>query len=1279
MKTRLRTLLVGLALLSTLNPQLSTVLAQGTAFTYQGQLIDSGWPARGIYDLRFTTYDLADGGSTVAGPQTNSAVVVTNGLFTVTLDFGAEVFTGADRWLEIGVSAHGGGAFTTLTPRQRLTATPYAIRAANFSGPVAASQLTGIISPSNIGAGSISSAMLAEGAVTANKLAAGAVTTAALADGAVTAAKVFSVTNWLVLTITNPAPTSADLFGMGLAAVGSDRFMIGAPNAGAAYLFNINGELLTTITNPTAGSGFFGSKVAVMGNDRVLVGAIGVFPGGAAHLFSINGTLLTTITNPTPAFNDQFGSALAAVGSSGVLIGALNDSTSATNAGIAYLFSTNGTLVTTFTEPTPAAEHQFGISVAAMGSDRVLIGTRHDNLGPGAAYLFSTNGTLLTTFINPTPFADDNFGSAVTAVANNRVLIGAFSADRGGLTNAGAAYLFSTNGTLLTTFTNPTPASSDFFGASVEDAGNDRVLIGATFDDAGGFNAGAAYLFSSDGTLLATFINPTPAVNDNFGSAVAAVGSNRMLIGAFSDDAGADGAGVAHLFTFESFTPGLVAAGVRLGGVTSDSIAAGAVSAHQLAEGAVGSAQLAAGAVTTSALAEGAVTTTALADDAVTADKIDTVSDWFPLTIPNPTPAPVEGFAWSVAALGNGRVIIGASADDAGNDAGAAYLFSTRGVLLTTITNPTPEQFDAFGNSVAAVGSAMVLVGAPQDNTGAQDAGAAYLFTTNGVLITTFLNPTPVAGENFGESVAAVGANHVLIGSPNDRPGALHFGAAYLFFANGVLVNTFTNPTPASLDSFGFSVAGMGKNRVLIGATRDDAGATNAGVAHLFHTNGTLLMTFTNPTPEVGEEFGYAVAALGNDRVIIGALGDNTGGSFSGAAYLFSTNGTLLTTFNNPTPADFDNFGISVAAVGGDRVLIGAGFDSTGATNAGAAYLFTTNGVLITTLTNPAPEANDQFGRAVAVVGTNRVLIGANYDNVLTPDAGAAYLFTLESFSPGVIADGVRGTAITTEDLADGAVTVMKFDPSIGVWTRAGNNVYRPSGNVGIGTTTPSFPLHIARDTNAVMLLHDTGPDATQAGYVSFRNRSFAETAWVGFGTAGDPDFSIVTTRGDIVLSPLGGGRVGIATAVPTAVLSVGGNANNTTGAWGIFSDRRLKENIEPMQSGSLDRLLQLKGVTYDYNRPELREGYDGLRRGWIAQEVERVFPEWVSETSDGMKMLTPVGFNALAVEALRELRSEKDAAVEKLKAENAELKRSVDELKTLVNALTGKLNGGAR
>src|SRR6185436_18825370 len=142
---------------------------------------------------------------------------------------------------------NGAGPFTNLWPRQPITSTPYAIRAANFSGPVAASQLTGTISSNNIGAGTIHSAMLA----------AGAVTTTALADGAVTAAKLGTVTVPVsLITITNPTPAASDFFGSSVAMVGTDRVLIGAPlddtaggDAGAAYLFNASGSLLVALTN----------------------------------------------------------------------------------------------------------------------------------------------------------------------------------------------------------------------------------------------------------------------------------------------------------------------------------------------------------------------------------------------------------------------------------------------------------------------------------------------------------------------------------------------------------------------------------------------------------------------------------------------------------------------------------------------------------------------------------------------------------------------------------------------------------------------------------------------------------------------------------------------------------------------------------------------------------------------------------------------------------------------------------------------------------------------
>jgi len=75
----------------------------GTAFIYQGRLQDGGAPAQGAYDLRFTLCDAAAEGSTWGPVLTNAAVEVSNGLFTTTLDFGAGVFDGNARWLEIAV------------------------------------------------------------------------------------------------------------------------------------------------------------------------------------------------------------------------------------------------------------------------------------------------------------------------------------------------------------------------------------------------------------------------------------------------------------------------------------------------------------------------------------------------------------------------------------------------------------------------------------------------------------------------------------------------------------------------------------------------------------------------------------------------------------------------------------------------------------------------------------------------------------------------------------------------------------------------------------------------------------------------------------------------------------------------------------------------------------------------------------------------------------------------------------------------------------------------
>ena len=154
MKNQIKPLLIVLTLLSTLNSQFSTAFAQGTAFIYQGRLNSGGSPASGTYNLTFSLFNTNTTGVAIAGPVTNNSVIVTNGLFTALIDFGSGVFTGTTNWLEIGVETNGFNSFTTLTPRQQVTPTPYAIyaeNAKNLSGTLSASQLTSI-GNTNVGA-----------------------------------------------------------------------------------------------------------------------------------------------------------------------------------------------------------------------------------------------------------------------------------------------------------------------------------------------------------------------------------------------------------------------------------------------------------------------------------------------------------------------------------------------------------------------------------------------------------------------------------------------------------------------------------------------------------------------------------------------------------------------------------------------------------------------------------------------------------------------------------------------------------------------------------------------------------------------------------------------------------------------------------------------------------------------------------------------------------------------------------------------------------------------
>ncbi len=121
------------------------------AFTYQGRLTQSGTPIDGLVDFEFRLFDGSGGGALPVGlPAVQNNVNVAEGVFTVNLDFGAGMFEGSERWLEIAVRfPAGGGAYTTMAPRQLVTPAPYALFALNGNaGPAGPQGPTGPQGPS---------------------------------------------------------------------------------------------------------------------------------------------------------------------------------------------------------------------------------------------------------------------------------------------------------------------------------------------------------------------------------------------------------------------------------------------------------------------------------------------------------------------------------------------------------------------------------------------------------------------------------------------------------------------------------------------------------------------------------------------------------------------------------------------------------------------------------------------------------------------------------------------------------------------------------------------------------------------------------------------------------------------------------------------------------------------------------------------------------------------------------------------------------------------------
>ncbi len=343
-----------------------------------------------------------------------------------------------------------------------------------------------------------------------------------------------------------------------------------------------------------------------------------------------------------------------------------------------------------------------------------------------------------------------------------------------------------------------------------------------------------------------------------------------------------------------------------------------------------------------------------------------------------------------VATTPDDNIVIGAIGDNTGAEAaGSVHIFYQDGILQQTINNPDPAPYDGFGVSFAISTNDDIVIGAFEDDTGAINAGSVYYFDDDGELLQTINNPDPHSGDYFGYSVAITSDDHIVVGAHKDDTGATNAGSVYVFDTNGNLLQTINNPDPDSNDWFGYSVATTPDDHIVTSAHKDDTGATNAGSVYVFDTNGNLLQTINNPDPNRNDWFGYSVATTPDDHIVTSAVWDGNAGS----VYVFDTNGNLLQTINNPDPHSGDYFGYSVAITSDDHIVVGAHKDDTGATNAGSVYVFDTNGNLLQTINNPHPNNSDYFGSSVAINTYDDIVIGAEMDDTGGYNAGSVYVF----------------------------------------------------------------------------------------------------------------------------------------------------------------------------------------------------------------------------------------------------------------------------------------------
>ena len=846
----------------------------------------------------------------------------------------------------------------------------------------------------------------------------------------------------------------------------------GGSNAGAAYIFVKSGSNWTQQAKIQAldkqTSDLFGNSTSISSDgNTVIVGAhledTGGQDAGAAYIFVRSGSTWSEqakIQALDKEIGDYFGQSVS-ISSDGntAIIGAPHENSGDLNTGAAYIFTRSGSTWSEQAKIVASDKERsdfFGWSVSISGDgNTVIVGAHGEDTGgsfAGAAYIFVRSGSTWseqTKIQASDKESRDYFGRSVSISSDgNTAIAGASYEDTGG-SNAGAAYIFVRSGSTWSEqakIQSYDKEASDFFGysVSISNDGN-TVIVGAYREGTGGSNAGAAYIFVKWGNFWiqrAKIQASDKEANDAFGSSVSITsdGSNATVI-VGSQEGGVSGPGAAYFFTSDVIRSNGV--GVIYGDPNNYSYSTKDTTWSEQAK----------------------------------IQALDKEAG--------------DNFGRSVCISSDGRTaIIGVPHEDSGGtDAGAAYIF-TRSFYIWSqqakIQSSDIEAGDNFGQSVSISSDGnTAIVGAPHEDEGGVDAGAAYIFTRSGSTWSEqskILASDKQPGDYFGESVSiSSDGNTAIVGAHGEDTGGSTAGAAYIFTRSGstwseqAKIQALDKEADDSFGSYPFllsdgssvSISGDG-NTVIVAAQLEDTGGQGTGAAYIFVRSGptwSQQAKIQALDKETGSNFGSSVCISSDgNTVIVGAVLHGTEYTHVGAAYIFTRSGSTWSEQAKIQALDKeadDYFGGSVSISNdGNIAVVGATGKDTEGLNTGATYIFTRSGSIWTQqsrIHSYVVRTYGTFGSSVCVSGDGKyVITGAPYNNKGGTNAGASYIFSSSGFESRIVGpDTSSGDQFghATAVYGDYVIVGVPNVDEAYIFHRTGTNVWDTGTNI-VGSDT---------------------------------------------------------------------------------------------------------------------------------------------------------------------------------------------------------------------------------